>query len=133
VNKRVLVIDDESSMAEIVRLNLELVGDYEVETAVSGEEGLRKMEDAHFDLLVTDFMLPGITGGDVVRRVKSQRPDMPVVLFSIYYDDVTTIPPEVCRSADACLRKPLDHDEFVRVVAGLLGDGPLADAPWPGS
>jgi CheY-like chemotaxis protein len=124
----VLVIDDESSMAEIVRLNLELVGDYEVETAASGEEGLQKMETSAFDLLVTDFMLPGITGGEVVRRVKSIRPGMPVVLFSVYYDDATTIAPDVRRSADACLRKPLDHDEFVRIVAELLGDAPLADA-----
>ena len=89
---------------------------------------LEKIASSDFDLLVTDFMLPGITGGEVVRRVKSIRPDMPVVLFSVFYDDVTTISPEVRRSADACLKKPLDHDEFVRVVAELLGDDTFADA-----
>jgi CheY-like chemotaxis protein len=108
-------------MTEIVRLNLEMVGDYEVEIASTGEEGLAKIEDSQFDLVVTDFMLPGITGDEVLRRTRLLRPDLPIVLFSIYYDDATTISPQVREMADACLRKPLDHDELVRVIGDLLG------------
>jgi CheY-like chemotaxis protein len=109
-------------MTEIVRLNLEMVGDYEVEIASTGEEGLAKMEESQFDLVVTDFMLPGITGDEVIRRTRLLQADLPIVLFSIYYDDATTISPQVRAMADACLLKPLDHEELVRVIGDLLGN-----------
>jgi len=101
-------------------LNLEMVGDYEVEIASTGEEGLAQIEASQFDLVVTDFMLPGITGDEVLRRTRLLHPDLPIVLFSIYYDDAMTISPQVREMADACLRKPLDHEELVRVIGDLL-------------
>jgi CheY-like chemotaxis protein len=107
-------------MTEIVRLNLEMVGDYDVEIASTGGEGLAKIEESQFDLVVTDFMLPGITGDEVLRRTRLLHPDLPIVLFSIYYDDATTISAQAHAMADACLRKPLDHDELVRVIEDLL-------------
>ena len=101
-------------------MNLEMVGDYDVEIASTGEEGLAKIEESQFDLVVTDFMLPGITGDEVLRRTRLLQPDLPIVLFSIYYDDATTISAQVRAMADAYLRKPLDHDELVRVIEDLL-------------
>ena len=103
-------------------MNLEMVGDYEVEIASTGEEGLAKIEGAQFDLVVTDFVLSGITGDEVLRRTRLLQPGLPIVLFSIYYDDATTIYPQVRAMADAYLQKPLDHEALVRVIEDLLGE-----------
>src|ERR1051326_1935678 len=66
---RVLVVDDNPMNVELVADNLEQEG-YAVERAFSGEEALRKVDAAPFDLVLLDVMMPGLTGYDVCERLK---------------------------------------------------------------
>ena len=118
--KRILIIDDEAALAEIVKMNLELSGDYEVEIAPNGEEGLRLIADEIFDLVITDFKLPGMNGVEVLERLKEEQPDLPVVLFSVYYDDPSAVPASARALADGLIGKPIDHEAMERLVKNLL-------------
>ena len=66
----VLVIDDEQSILNVFDYALRRCG-FDVETAADGQEGLRKFMDGRFDLVVTDVLLQGMDGRDVLRRIRS--------------------------------------------------------------
>ena len=55
---------------------------YRVETAINGEEGLKLFENAAFDLIVTDYRMPGMDGGEFIRRIRQVKPDARIVLLS---------------------------------------------------
>ena len=120
--KRILIIDDEAALAEIVKLNLELSGNYSVEIASSGEEGLRVLAEEPFDLVITDFKLPGVNGVEVLERLKEEQPELPVVLFSVYYDDPQAVPARARALADGLVGKPIDHEAMETLVRNLLDD-----------
>jgi CheY-like chemotaxis protein len=120
--KRILLIDDEAALAEIVKLNLELSGDYAVTIAPSGEVGLRTLAHEAFDLVITDFKLPGLNGVEVLERLKVERPELPVVVFSVYYDDPRAVPARARALADGLVGKPIDHEALERLVGKLLAD-----------
>ena len=61
MSKRILIVEDEESIAELERDYLELSG-FEVEVATDGEVGLQKGLDEDFDLIILDLMLPGVDG-----------------------------------------------------------------------
>jgi two-component system phosphate regulon response regulator PhoB len=69
-NDRVLVVEDEEDVLELVRYNLVRNG-YTVDTATSGEEGLRKVRNSNPDLILLDLMLPAVDGLEVCRIVKN--------------------------------------------------------------
>ena len=72
--KKILVIDDEKNLCFLLKSNLENIGDYMVDVAYSGEEGLRKAKEVEFDLVITDFRMPGLNGRDVLNALKEMRP-----------------------------------------------------------
>lgn len=69
-DERILIVEDEEDVLELERYNLAKAG-YVVETAMTGEEGLRKARDMSPDLLLLDLMLPAIDGIEVCRRLKA--------------------------------------------------------------
>lgn len=79
----VLVVDDEGAIRYSVTKTLERVG-YQVVTASSGEEALEILGSQHFDLVLTDIRMPGISGVDLLARIKEQSPDAVVILMTGY-------------------------------------------------
>ncbi len=78
----ILVIDDEKSILYVIRLALTRAG-FEVEIAPDGQKGIQKFEDGHFDLVITDILMPGMDGRDVVKHIRnSDRPNTPIIGFS---------------------------------------------------
>ena len=79
---RILVIDDGLGITELIRDVLQRFG-YVVETASNGQQGLQLFDDAIFDLVVTDMLLPDMHGKHVVRHIRnSSRPYTPVIGIS---------------------------------------------------
>ncbi|MBI2103971.1 MAG: response regulator [Candidatus Omnitrophica bacterium] len=121
--KRILLIDDERDLCLVMKLNLERTGTYDVAVAYSGPEGLERAEAELFDLIITDFNMPGMDGGVVLRSLKAMRPQAPVVLCSVYHDDVTAITAAVQREADGLINKPIDHAQLLRTIEQALANG----------
>lgn len=83
--KKILVVDDHFEMLEFLRSMLELSNqDFEVLAVPSAEEGLMELRRVHFDLVITDVRLPGMSGFDLVRRTKSIKSDIPVIMITAY-------------------------------------------------
>jgi len=81
--ERILVVDDEEDILELVRFNLAKEG-YQVTGALTGEEALRKARSEPFDLIVLDLMLPGIDGLEVAKKLKAHEKarQIPIVMLS---------------------------------------------------
>ena len=80
---RVLLIDDEANVREPLAMHLQDMG-HDVRSAGSGEEGLWKLEERPADLVISDIKMPGISGLDVLRKVRDRWPATDVVLITGY-------------------------------------------------
>lgn len=110
----VLVVEDRPSVLKVMVAILE--GAYQVSTAADGGTALSLLQSGTFDVLLTDVRLPGATGFDVLREVRSVSPGTSVVMMTAY----ANIPDAVSAmrmGAYDYVAKPLDADEIKLVVA----------------
>ncbi len=103
---------DQSTLFEMV---LKRAG-YEIDAVPDGHSALERLVTAHYDLLLTDFMLPDIDGNVIIRTVQQRRSPIRTVLMSNHVD--------VCSLASACnadgfYRKD-DNNRLLAVIAALL-------------
>ena len=118
--KHIMVVDDHFEMLEFLRSMLELADhDYEVLAVPSAEECMLELRRSHFDLLITDVRLPGMSGFDLVRRMQKIGRDIPVIMITAY-----SSPQGKKEAADLGVyryfRKPLDTDEVLTAVNNAL-------------
>src|SRR5258708_23616802 len=79
----VLIVDDEAEMRESMQAMLELEG-YEVETAANGEDGISKLGERPFDLVLLDLALPGRNGIDLLPEIRTLDAQLPVIIITAY-------------------------------------------------
>jgi DNA-binding NtrC family response regulator len=77
----VLIVDDEEEIRESIEILLTSEG-FTIDTAVNGEEGLKKIEDNLYDLVLLDLMLPGRSGLEIQKEIKQTDPTLPVVIIT---------------------------------------------------
>lgn len=80
---KILLVDDEESIHILYKEELEEEG-YEVESVLDGEAALKSFEEYKPDLVILDINMPGMDGIEVLRRMKQNRPQVPVILSSAY-------------------------------------------------
>jgi excisionase family DNA binding protein len=104
----VLVVDDEASVREVVRINLEMEG-YTVREASNAVEGLSAVEDDAPDLILIDVMMPEVDGWEMLRRVQERHGtgSIPVIMFSGQLESSAEREAEQ-RGAQAFVGKPFD-------------------------
>jgi diguanylate cyclase (GGDEF)-like protein len=118
---RVLVVDDEKNILDIIRFNLEVEG-YEVITSMDGEEALKLVREIKPDLILCDIMMPELDGLEVCRRLKAdgRTNQIPVVMLSARtqaQDKVASIE----AGADDFITKPFDFSDLVaRIKINLI-------------
>jgi DNA-binding response OmpR family regulator len=117
VVERVLVVDDDTTVRDVVRRYLEHAG-YEVELAGDGEMALKLMSAREPDIVVLDLMLPGIDGIEVCRRVR-QRGSTPVVMLTALGEEEDRIA-GLQIGADDYVTKPFSPRELVLRVESVL-------------
>src|SRR2546423_7483508 len=71
--KRILVVDDETSITRLLKMNLELIGNYEVREENSGARAIETAREFNPDLILLDVMMPDLDGGDVAAALKQDR------------------------------------------------------------
>src|SRR4051794_8293214 len=81
--RRILVVDDEPFVCDAVKMMLEFDG-HTVETAGNGKEALEAFKKAKFDLVITDWKMPGMTGDELANEIKTQAPAQPVVMITAH-------------------------------------------------
>src|SRR5436309_11359820 len=116
-DKTILVVDDERNIVELVRLYLTNEG-YNVETAGTGTEALRKFASARPALVVLDLMLPEIDGWEVCRRIRRES-EVPIIMLTARSDDVDKIV-GLELGADDYLGKPFNPRELVARIKAVL-------------
>ena len=116
--KRILVIEDESHIAEGLKLNLSLQG-YEVEVADNGNAGLKAWKAWQPDLIVLDIMLPGIDGLSVLRSIRLEDERLPILILSAKAATDYKVK-GLSYGVDDYLTKPFSLEEFLLRVDRLL-------------
>lgn len=118
IQKRVLIVEDDTHIAELLRMHLQDEG-YQVEHAADGDAGLRLLEESGWDALVLDLMLPGIDGLELCRRARAMTRYTPIIIISARSSEVHRILGlEI--GADDYLAKPFSMLELVARVKALL-------------
>ncbi|MBQ6876461.1 MAG: response regulator transcription factor [Lachnospiraceae bacterium] len=114
---RILIVEDEESIAELERDYLELAG-FEVETTADGEDGLARALNEKFDLLILDLMLPGMDGFEICKQVRKEK-NTPILMVSAKKDDIDKIR-GLGLGADDYITKPFSPSELVARVKAHL-------------
>src|SRR5690554_3038628 len=111
--KRILIIEDETEIAELERDYLEIDGFY-VEIEADGDVGLRKGLEEEFDLVILDLMLPGLSGFDICKQLREKK-DIPIIMVSAKKEDIDKIR-GLGLGADDYMTKPFSPSELVARV-----------------
>ena len=115
---RILVVDDEQRILRFVVRGLQAEG-YEVDSADTGTEGLRKALQAQYDLVILDLLMPGLDGASVLHRLVAEPPRPAVIVLSCLTATATKVR---CLEAGAedYLAKPFSMDELLARVRARL-------------
>lgn len=124
---RVLVVDDEPALLRGLARQLRLKGFYRVETASTGEDALAYLAVEHFDVVITDLFMPGISGVEVAQACGLLvRPPLLWIMTATAETDLGREARAI--AGDRFLTKPIDIDELTeRIVAMLCRQKPQPD------
>jgi two-component system, OmpR family, response regulator len=128
---RVLVVDDESTLSDLLSMALRYEG-WEVKTAADGMSAVRLAREFRPDAVVLDVMLPDFDGLEVLRRMRSESPDVPV-LFLTAKDSVEDRVAGLTAGGDDYVTKPFSLEELVARLRGLMRRSGMANAAKEGS
>ncbi len=114
----ILVIDDEKNIREGLGAAFEMEG-YEVRLASNGQEGLDQIAKGDIDLVVTDLRMDGISGEEVLRRVTTQNPGIPVIVLT-GHGSIDAAVDAMRNGAYDFLTKPLNLDQLLMIAKRAL-------------
>ena len=119
-NEKILIVDDEEDVLELVRYNLNRSG-YQIETASSGEEALSKARKSSPDLIILDLMLPGIDGLEVCKKLKGdiKTEHIPIVMLTAKGDE-SDIVTGLELGAEDYITKPFSPKVLIARVRRIL-------------
>ncbi|UCD64462.1 MAG: response regulator transcription factor [Candidatus Zixiibacteriota bacterium] len=116
--KTILVIEDDVSILRGLKDNLTFEG-YDVLTSADGQEGMVLALEKSPDLVLLDIMLPGISGYDICRKVKEQKPDLPIIMLTARSKEVDKIA-GLDLGADDYVAKPFSTPELLARIRAVL-------------
>jgi DNA-binding response OmpR family regulator len=115
---RILAVDDQRYFRELIEGLLQEEG-YELELASSGEEALQRLDRESFDVVITDLVMPVMSGTDLVHRIKERDPNQDVVVVTGVVDVQSAV--EAMKvGADDYLLKPFDRQALVASIEGIF-------------
>jgi len=120
MKEKILVIDDEKDILELIDYNLTKNG-YRVKTATSGEDALELVKENDYDLIILDLMLPGVDGFDICKIIKAdkQKENIPIIMVTAKADEADKVAGlEI--GADHYVTKPFSPRELLAIVKATL-------------
>lgn len=132
MSTRILVVDDEPDLLELVRFNLAQAG-FTVDTAPAGRDALEKIRRSPPDLVVLDLMLPDLSGNDIARQVRSDPAlaELPILMLTAKSEEVDRIVGFEL-GADDYVTKPFSPRELILRVKAVLRRRSSAPSTTPG-
>jgi DNA-binding NtrC family response regulator len=118
MSARILLVEDDASHLEILRRHLERCG-YAVEPAESAEQALSRFSRFDPELVLSDLRMPGMSGFELLRKLKADAPDVAVILMTAY-DDMQTAIDAMKDGAWDYLVKPLDLERLETILEAAL-------------
>ncbi len=115
---RILLVEDEENIRDVVKLNLELEG-FEVVATGKGWDGLKYFREQHFDLIILDVMLPEINGFEICEQIRLTNMEVPVIFLTAKDGSQDRIV-GLKRGADDYLTKPFHLEELLLRVNNLI-------------
>jgi response regulator RpfG family c-di-GMP phosphodiesterase len=123
VNGSILVVDDNDSIRDLLK-NLLLGEGYSVITADNGTAALEKLKNINFDLIISDIMMPGISGLELLMEVRKLDEDMPMVMIT-GFPTIDTAVKVIKEGANDFITKPFNLDHAKLVVKRSVENGRL--------
>ena len=117
--KRVLVVDDEASIRDLLSKTLALA-EYEVDTAGDGNAALDRMRTGGYDLLIADLKMPGMDGLTLIRQAKKIKADLPIIIITGFSTESSAIE-AVNLGVAGYLTKPFRVPQVLAAAAKALG------------
>ena len=117
---RILVVDDESSIRDLLSKTLALA-EYDVDTAADGGSALERLRLYPYDLLIADLKMPGIDGLNVIREAKRLKSDLPVIIITGYSTETAAIE-AVNLGVSGYLTKPFRVPQVLAAAAKAIGE-----------
>ena len=114
----ILIIEDDVSILRGLKDNLTFEG-YRVHSSTDGQEGLKLALEKHIDLVLLDIMLPGMNGYEICRRLKKEKPQLPVIMITARGSEMDTVV-GLDIGADDYISKPFGIPELLARVRAVL-------------
>jgi DNA-binding response OmpR family regulator len=118
---KILIVEDEPNMRLGLKDNLEFEG-YDVELANDGEEGLQKILDTNYDLIILDVMMPKLSGFDVCKTIRKKGINTPVILLTAKDQEIDKVL-GLELGADDYVTKPFSLRELLARIKAVLRRG----------
>ena len=127
MSKRILIAEDDRAIQRLILRVLDREG-YEIQTASNGQEAMTCIGSQDYDAVVMDLMMPGLSGFDVLARLRSEKPDVLkhlIVITAAAERETRKIP-----AADVCaiVRKPFDLQQLIDTVRKCADGGDASPA-----
>ena len=117
--KRILVVDDQESMREMLADLIDLMG-HEPRTVGDAQEALEALEESDVDLVITDLNMPVVDGLELMKRIKGNAPELPVIIIT-GYGTFHTEKQVLSSGADGYIPKPCTINRVQETVNTALG------------
>ena len=118
--KQILLVDDEELVRVTLKEFLTILG-LEVVEASSGSEGIEKAQQVEFQILITDYKMPDMTGIEMIREILKFKRDFKIVILSGFVAEITNKMLEGIE-VSAILQKPGDLGVLERIITQILAD-----------
>ena len=116
-SKTLFIIEDDEQVLSMMRSYFEYLG-YKIITASNGMEGLKMVSSEKYDLVITDIVMPYVSGVGIITVIKEKIPKIPVIAITAYGKNPERLAAE--KQADVVLRKPFEMEKLKDHVARLL-------------
>ncbi len=116
--QRILIIDDEAAIRESLETLLSLEG-YAVETAENGEQGLERIAEQPFDLVLLDLALPGRNGIEILATIRQRHESLPVIMITAY-GTVSNVVDAIRGGAQNFIQKPWDNEKLLADIRAAI-------------
>ncbi len=119
MKKTIFIIENDNHVLSMMKNYFEYSG-YNIITASNGLDGLKLLKSENYDLVITDIVMPYVSGLGIISVIKERSPDLPVIAITGYGKNPENLAAE--KKADVVLRKPFEMEKLIDHVEKLLGD-----------